>query len=133
MLVAKLAGQTLNPMRHRALEPRAFFYLRCLGSLAILGFSFAVTLAGLFEGKTTMWEGVPEWAAVIVLMSVVGLLEGMQIAFFAVAKIPASERRLCFQEDLRAPFQGRAQPSWLHDWTSALCRILHVLHCSRDL
>jgi hypothetical protein len=42
-----------------------------------------------------MWEGVPEWAAVIVffiLMSVVGLLEGMQIAFFAVAKIPASER-----------------------------------------
>jgi hypothetical protein len=52
-----------------------------------------VTLAGLFEGKTTMWEGVPEWAAVIVffiLMSVVVGLEGM-IAFF-VAKIPASER-----------------------------------------
>jgi hypothetical protein len=53
---------------------------------------------GLFEGKTTMWEGVPEWAAVIVffiLMSVVGL-EGMQIAFFAVAKIPASERDSVF-------------------------------------
>jgi hypothetical protein len=81
MLVAKLAGQTIES--NEAHESRAFFFLRCLGSLAILGFSFAVTLAGLFEGKTTMWEGVPEWAAVIVffiLMSVVGLLEGMQIA-----------------------------------------------------
>ena len=96
MLVAALAGQKIESNE----EPRTgvqnfFFYLRCVGSLAILGFSFAVTLAGLFEGKTTMWEGVPEWASVIVffiLMSVIGLLEGMQIAFFAVAKIPASER-----------------------------------------
>jgi len=42
-----------------------------------------------------MWEGVPAWLAVIVfffLMCVVGMLEGMQIAFFAVAKLPASER-----------------------------------------
>ena len=42
-----------------------------------------------------MWEGVPEAVSVIVffiLMSVVGLLEGMQIAFFAVAKIPKAER-----------------------------------------
>merc|ERR1712038_696320 len=49
----------------------------------------------LFDNKTTMWSGVPAWAAVIifiVLLCVVGMLEGMQIAFFAVAKIPASER-----------------------------------------
>eukprot|EP00554_Chaetoceros_debilis_P007219 CAMPEP_0194072456 /NCGR_PEP_ID=MMETSP0149-20130528/208_1 /TAXON_ID=122233 /ORGANISM="Chaetoceros debilis, Strain MM31A-1" /LENGTH=35 /DNA_ID= /DNA_START= /DNA_END= /DNA_ORIENTATION= len=35
-----------------------------------------------------MWEGVPAWVAVIVffiLMAVVGMLEGMQVAFFAVA------------------------------------------------
>jgi silicon transporter len=96
MLVAKLAGQTIESNEApRTATQGFFFWLRCAGSLAILGFSFAVTLAGLFQGKTTMWEGVPEWAAVIVffiLMSVVGLLEGMQIAFFAVAKIPASER-----------------------------------------
>jgi hypothetical protein len=57
-----------------------------------------------------MWEGVPEWAAVIVffiLMSVVGLLEGMQIAFFAVAKIPASEGDSVFaKKTCEAP--GRA-------------------------
>jgi silicon transporter len=96
MLVAKLAGQTIESNEApRTGAQNFFFYLRCLGSLAILGFSFAVTLAGLFQGKTTMWEGVPEYAAVVVffiLMSVVGLLEGMQIAFFAVAKIPASKR-----------------------------------------
>jgi len=42
-----------------------------------------------------MWAGVPGWLSVVLfflLMSVVGLLEGMQIAFFAVAKIPESER-----------------------------------------
>ena len=42
-----------------------------------------------------MWESVPSGIAVVVfflLMSVVGLLEGMQIAFFAVAKIPKDER-----------------------------------------
>jgi hypothetical protein len=42
-----------------------------------------------------MWDGVLEVVVVILLfllMSVVGLLEGMQIAFFAVAKVLKSER-----------------------------------------
>jgi silicon transporter len=96
MLVAALSGKKIESNE----EPRnglqnLFFWSRCLGSLAILGYCFAVTLAALFAGKTTMWEGVPPSVAVIVffvLMSVVGLLEGMQIAFFAVAKIPKAER-----------------------------------------
>jgi hypothetical protein len=52
-------------------------------------------LVALFNGKTTMWEGVPTGVAVVLfflLMCVVGLLEGMQIAFFAVAKVKESER-----------------------------------------
>jgi hypothetical protein len=54
-----------------------------------------VTLSALFQGKTTMWDGVPEIVSVIIffiLMSVVGMLEGMQIAFFAVSKLAKSER-----------------------------------------
>jgi hypothetical protein len=42
-----------------------------------------------------MWEGVPPGVAFVVfliLMSVVGMLEGMQIAFFAVAKLTPEER-----------------------------------------
>ncbi|MBE0451983.1 MAG: hypothetical protein IBX70_14240 [Clostridia bacterium] len=72
-----------------------FFWGRCIWSFAILGFALAVTLEGLFQGQTTMWDGVPNGVAVILfflLMSVVGMLEGMQIAFFAVAKVPKSER-----------------------------------------
>jgi silicon transporter len=96
MLVAALSGKKIESNE----EPRnglqnLFFWSRCLVSLAILAYCFAVTLAALFDGKTTMWEGVPSAVAVIVfflLMSVVGLLEGMQIAFFAVAKIPKAER-----------------------------------------
>ena len=96
LLVAKLAGSKIDSNEEpRSIGANIFFWARCMVSLAILGFSFAVTLEALFDDKTTMWEGVPAWLAVIVffiLMSVVGMLEGMQIAFFAVAKIPASER-----------------------------------------
>lgn len=63
-------------------------------SVALLGFSIVVTLTALFEGKTTMWKNIPDSVAVIlffVLMSVVGLLEGMQIAFFAVSKMDKNE------------------------------------------
>ncbi len=72
-----------------------FFWGRCLWSIAILAFALAVTLEALFQGQTTMWAGVPNSIAVIlffVLMSVVGMLEGMQIAFFAVSKLPKNER-----------------------------------------
>ena len=64
-------------------------------SLVILCFCYAVTLAALFNGQTTMWAGVPPAVAVILfflLMCVVGMLEGMQIAFFAVAKLPKEEQ-----------------------------------------
>jgi hypothetical protein len=96
LLVAKLSGTKIESLE----EPRnawqnIFFWSRCLMSLIILGFCFAVTLVALFDGKTTMWEGVPPAAAVVIffiLLSIVGLLEGMQIAFFAVAKLQKSER-----------------------------------------
>ena len=96
IIVTKLAGsevKTNEPPRDAAQS--AFFWFRCLFSCVVLCFSFAVTLEALFNEKTTMWDGVPAWLAVIVffiLMSVVGMLEGMQIAFFAVAKIPAADR-----------------------------------------
>ena len=96
MLVAKLAGKKiesyeddLTPMQS------AFFYFRAIMSTAILCFSLAVTLEALSRGQTTMWPTVPEWLSLVLfflLMSIVGLLEGMQIAFFAVAKLPKSER-----------------------------------------
>jgi hypothetical protein len=96
MIIAKLAGK---PIESRE-PPKTgfwliFFWLRVLWSIGVLGFAMAVTLSALFQGKTTMWPGVPGGVAVVlffVLMSVVGMLEGMQIAFFAVTKIKKDER-----------------------------------------
>jgi hypothetical protein len=58
----------------------------------------------------------------------------MRIAFFAVAKIPASERGDLFfaKKTCELLFQGMGATFLAHDWTSAL-RVVHVLHCSRLL
>jgi hypothetical protein len=72
-----------------------FFLARCLMSVAVLAYCFAVTLKALFDSKTTMWESVPPAAAVVlffIFLSIVGLLEGMQIAFFQTAKILPEDR-----------------------------------------
>merc|ERR1739845_147001 len=102
MLVNLLAGKksknelkSKEQSRNPNIFQNIFFFLRCLISLAILCFSIAVTMEALFDNKTTMWDGVPAWLAVIIfviLLCIVGMLEGMQVAFFAVSKIPASER-----------------------------------------
>ena len=96
MIVAAIAGKPIESNE----EPRdgfanLVFWGRVLMSCAILFFAFFATIAALFDGKTTMWDGVPEVVALILffaLMAVVGMLEGMQIAFFAVAKLTDEER-----------------------------------------
>jgi hypothetical protein len=48
-------------------------------------------LSALFQSKTTMWSGIPSAVSVIVffvLMCFVGMMEGMQIALFAVVNMP---------------------------------------------
>jgi hypothetical protein len=96
MIVCKLAGKTTESNE----PPKTgftffFFWSRVLFSCACLAFSFVVTLTALFEGQTTMWEGIPPAAAVVLffaLMSLVGLLEATQIAYFAVSKLRVGER-----------------------------------------
>jgi hypothetical protein len=94
--VAALAGKKIESNEEPKSGAQAlFFWGRCLMSLAALGFCMAVTFVALFTDRTTVWAGLPPAAAVVifvVLVCVVGMLEGMQIAFFAVAKLQASER-----------------------------------------
>jgi len=96
IVVAALAGKPVETREAPRTDlQNIFFFGRCFMSLAILIFAFTVTLVALFNGQTTMWEGVPNGVAVVVfflLMAVVGMLEGMQIAFFAVSRIPEDER-----------------------------------------
>lgn len=95
ILFSKLTGKPIESNE----QPRShvedfFFWVRVLMSIGILAFSFAVTLSALFQGKTTMYEGIPEAVSVIlffILMSFVGMMEGMQIALFAVINLPQEE------------------------------------------
>mmetsp|Transcript_5005 Transcript_5005/g.7509 ORF Transcript_5005/g.7509 Transcript_5005/m.7509 type:complete len:539 (-) Transcript_5005:137-1753(-) len=85
--------ETNEPPRSGA--QNLFYWGRVLFSIVVLGFSIAVTLSAIFQGKTAVWDGVPAGVSVLLLlifMVVIGMLEGMQIAFFAVSKLPASER-----------------------------------------
>ena len=100
MLFTKLSGHSVTEDSNAQQRPRPsvctriLFWLRVVLSLAVLGLSFAVTLSALFEGKTTMYKGVPNWASVailFVLMCFVGLMDGMQIALFAVVNLPTQE------------------------------------------
>jgi silicon transporter len=96
MLFSKLADKPIETQEApRTATQNLLFWSRVVMSLAILGFSFAVTLTALFQGKTTMWEGVPNGVSAILffaLMCIIGMLEGMQIAFFAVTKLPKEEQ-----------------------------------------
>jgi len=76
-------------------EQNFFFWARVAMSTAILAFAFAVTISAILNGQTTMWEGVPPGVTIVLFfffMSIVGMLEGMQIAFFAVARMTKEER-----------------------------------------
>nr|AXU00142.1 silicon transporter 3 [Ulnaria danica] len=97
MIFSKITGKPIEsnePPRNAA--QNLFFWARVIMSVAILCFCLAVTLVALFDGKTGMWDGVPPYVSVIilfVLMAVVGMMEGMQIALFAVVNMPEEELR----------------------------------------
>lgn len=95
MFFSKVTGMPIESQEApRTHFQNAFFWLRIGFSMVVLAFAFAVTLQALFQGQTTMWEGVPTVASVLIfflLMAFVGLMEGMQIALFAVINLPDNE------------------------------------------
>jgi silicon transporter len=95
LFFSKITGKSVESKESpRTALQNVLFWVRVAGSMVVLGFAFAVTLAALFQGKTAMWEGVPEAVSVVVffiLMAFVGMMEGMQIALFAVVNLPEEE------------------------------------------
>jgi len=95
----------------------AFFWGRVLMSIAILAFCLAVVFVALFNGDTMMtvkYPSLPNGVNIFLFfffMAIVGMLEGMQIAFFAVAKLPANERGTSFfgQKTCELLFKGNGQ------------------------
>ena len=88
MLFSRFTDQPFRVGSSSSRCSKIWFWARVVVSLLVLGFALAVTLTALFDGQTTVWEGgIPAFVSVIiffVLMCFVGLMEGMQIALFAV-------------------------------------------------
>jgi hypothetical protein len=99
-LISLVSGKPVKTNEEPRTWPQSiFFWLRVLISLLILGFSLAVTIVALFQGKTTMWEGIPDVVSLVlffVLLAIVGMLEAMQIAFLATSKMRKENRGTSF-------------------------------------
>ena len=83
-----------NNVPKRAIYQTIFFWFRVVVSLCILGFALAVTVSALLEGKSGItWNVSPGIALIIffVLLCLVGLMEGLQIAAFALMNMPENE------------------------------------------
>lgn len=95
IIFSKIAGKEVQSNEPpRSTLQTVFFWVRVFFSLAILAGAFVITLTALFTEKTMMWEGVPEPVSVAILfflMCFVGIMEGLQIALFAVMKLPENE------------------------------------------
>ena len=98
--IVQIGFAALSGTRIESKEPprgtmsKLLFCFRVLVSTAILGFCFAVTLQALFDGNSGMWNGVPPWASVLIFITflcLTGLMDGMQIAAFALMNVPEEE------------------------------------------
>eukprot|EP00956_Cyclotella_meneghiniana_P031263 scaffold81682_cov73-Cyclotella_meneghiniana.AAC.1 len=101
-ILSAISGQPISNEPPRTGFTFAFFWGRVIMSLGVLGFCLAVTLVALFNGDTDVsikYPSITPGLATFLLfffMSIVGMLEAMQIVFFAVAKLPDDERRTSF-------------------------------------
>lgn len=95
IVVSKIAGKsTTTGNEDRPVVHKCFFWIRVVFSVSLLLGALVITFKALFEGSTTMWEGVPAYASVlilVVLILVVGMMEGLQIAFMSVIHMPEEE------------------------------------------
>ncbi|GAX13518.1 hypothetical protein FisN_27Lh014 [Fistulifera solaris] len=96
ILFSTLSGKSIpsNESSGRTYLQKLFFWIRILFSVAILVAAFVFTLGALFSGKTMAWGGIPTAVSVAIfflLMGFAGLLDGLQIALFAVVNRTESE------------------------------------------
>ncbi len=94
---SRLSGdhvESKEPPRSKAMN--ALFWCRVLVSTTVLCFALAVTIESLVTSKGGIWGNKSAAVAIVtffVLMCVIGIMEGMQIAAFALLKMPEDELR----------------------------------------
>ena len=95
----------------RTVMESIFFWVKVIFSLSLVCFTMATTLSALLNYQTTMYEGLPNIASVVIfvfLICFLGMLEAMQIALFAVVNLPeeALDGHYTAQANCRLAFCG---------------------------
>ena len=105
-VVAWCTGNKLEP-KWDSQKSFVWYWFRVAASTLILCLAWAVTLHALWNGNTTMWDGVPPVVSLIMLVVLIlgtGILEALQIAMITVvhwgpeklAEYPAADRTCQF-------------------------------------
>ncbi len=74
------------------MRQQTWYWARVFVSVTILTFALVVTCNALWHGETTMYPGLTTMTSFVIFFGLVcflGLLEGIQIAAFAVVKLPS--------------------------------------------
>merc|ERR1712241_1476776 len=64
-------------------DSTVYDYIRYVGSFALFVFSTVVTVYAILQQKTSFWQAIPGWAALLIFLLVlflIGVMEGIQIA-----------------------------------------------------
>lgn len=78
----------------RGILSALFFWSRVIMSTIVLGSACTITFVALMNGQTDMYAGVPKTVTIVLvifLTGLVGMMEAMQIALFAVVNLPDEE------------------------------------------
>mmetsp|Transcript_6145 Transcript_6145/g.13277 ORF Transcript_6145/g.13277 Transcript_6145/m.13277 type:complete len:1023 (-) Transcript_6145:104-3172(-) len=92
ILFARITGKQIGIDRpSRSNICKIFFWLRVIFSVAILLSSFAITLEAVSRKWTNMWGDLNSYFLIVIFfvcLLFVGMLEGLQIALYSVARMP---------------------------------------------
>ncbi|KAL7551331.1 hypothetical protein ACHAWF_014523 [Thalassiosira exigua] len=94
MLFSRMSGSVKEATTKNSPMQTVLFWIRVVLSLSILSLAFAVTIKALLLGKSGMWEGVSPALSILIfiaILAVVGLMEGVQIAAFALLNLSQEE------------------------------------------
>lgn len=95
----RLAGETVKTNEPpKSTLQSVLFWLRVCFSMSISILAIVVFMTALLGGNTPIREGIPKWVSIVslfILLLLGGIMESLQIAFFAIKHLPANKVKAC--------------------------------------
>ena len=91
---SRISGHKISVKCSGSRLGRLWFWARVVCSTVLLSAACVITGVALFQGQTTLYKGFPKTLTVValfILFGLIGMMEGMQIALFAVVNLPEEQ------------------------------------------